>query len=93
MAKVRIQPYEEGKQYVTIFCPACQTYHSINHAPGGWGFNGDIDKPTFEGSIGFHGEESGGVYCHSFVKDGQIEFLPDCGHSLAGQTVELPEIE
>jgi hypothetical protein len=31
--------------------------------------------------------------CHSFVRDGRIEFLSDCTHSLAGQTVELPEIE
>lgn len=30
--------------------------------------------------------------CHSFVRDGRIEFLPDCTHALAGQTVELPEI-
>lgn len=28
--------------------------------------------------------------CHSFVKDGNIEFLTDCTHSLAGQTVPLP---
>lgn len=29
--------------------------------------------------------------CHSFVKDGKIQFLPDCTHELAGQTVEIPE--
>ena len=27
--------------------------------------------------------------CHSFVSDGEIAFLPDCTHSLAGQTVPL----
>lgn len=27
--------------------------------------------------------------CHSFVRDGQIEFLSDCTHALAGQTVPL----
>lgn len=27
--------------------------------------------------------------CHSFVRDGQIEFLADCTHGLAGQTVPL----
>lgn len=31
--------------------------------------------------------------CHSLVKDGLIEFLSDCSHALAGQTVALPEIE
>lgn len=30
--------------------------------------------------------------CHSYVREGRIEFLNDCTHSLAGQTVELPEI-
>jgi hypothetical protein len=31
--------------------------------------------------------------CHSFVTDGKIQFLSDSTHSLAGQTVDLPEIE
>ena len=31
--------------------------------------------------------------CHSFVRDGRIEFLTDCTHALAGQTVELLEIK
>lgn len=30
--------------------------------------------------------------CHSFVRDGRIEFLSDCTHALAGQTVDLPEL-
>lgn len=28
--------------------------------------------------------------CHSFVTNGRIEFLGDCTHALAGQTVDLP---
>lgn len=31
--------------------------------------------------------------CHSFVREGKIQFLNDCTHKLAGQTVELPNIE
>lgn len=31
------------------------------------------------------------MVCHSFVRDGQIQFLTDCTHSLAGQTVPLPD--
>lgn len=31
------------------------------------------------------------VICHSFVRDGRIQFLGDCTHALAGQTVDLPE--
>lgn len=28
--------------------------------------------------------------CHSFVRAGRIEFLSDCTHAMAGQTVPLP---
>jgi len=31
--------------------------------------------------------------CHSFVRDGRIQFLSDCTHELAGQTVDLPDLE
>ena len=27
--------------------------------------------------------------CHSFVRDGRIQFLPDCTHALRGQTVPM----
>ena len=33
----------------------------------------------------------GDTVCHSFVTDGRIQFLGDCTHTLAGQTVDLPE--
>ena len=33
------------------------------------------------------------VVCHSFVNDGQIRFLNDCTHELAGQTVDIPNWE
>lgn len=29
--------------------------------------------------------------CHSFIRDGMIEFLSDCTHEMAGQTVPLPD--
>ena len=33
------------------------------------------------------------VVCHSFVKDGMIQFLSDCTHKFAGQTLPLKPIE
>lgn len=30
------------------------------------------------------------LVCHSYVRAGRIEFLSDCTHELAGQTVDLP---
>ncbi|KFE50155.1 DUF6527 family protein [Pseudomonas syringae] len=34
-----------------------------------------------------------GKVCHSFVTDGRIQYLGDCTHALAGQTVVLPNWE
>lgn len=31
--------------------------------------------------------------CHSFITLGNIEFLPDSTHELAGQTVPLPDLQ
>lgn len=31
------------------------------------------------------------LVCHSFVTDGRIQYLSDCTHALAGQTVDLPD--
>lgn len=33
------------------------------------------------------------LVCHSFVTDGRIQFLGDCTHALAGQTVDLPDFD
>jgi hypothetical protein len=33
------------------------------------------------------------LVCHSFIRDGRIQFLSDCTHALAGTTVDLPEVE
>lgn len=30
--------------------------------------------------------------CHSYVTNGRIQYLGDCTHELAGQTVDLPEL-
>lgn len=31
--------------------------------------------------------------CHSFVRDGMIQFLSDCSHELAGKTVPLEDFD
>lgn len=30
--------------------------------------------------------------CHTFITDGMVQFLGDCTHKLAGQTLPLPEL-
>jgi len=36
--------------------------------------------------------ETSPTVCHSYITDGQIQFLSDCTHSLAGYIVGLPEL-
>ncbi|MEL7600579.1 MAG: DUF6527 family protein [Proteiniphilum sp.] len=31
--------------------------------------------------------------CHSFIRDGKIQFLSDCTHELKGKTIEIPNFE
>ena len=63
-----------------------------------WFARHDVDKPTLSPSVLVTGQFwVNGVKderrCHSFVRDGRIQFLDDCTHSLAGKTVDLPEID
>ena len=57
-----------------------------------WEFNGDMESLTLSPSVLV---KTGGkiTQCHSFVKNGMIQFLNDCDHELAGKTVELPDID
>jgi hypothetical protein len=55
-----------------------------------------MDRPTFSPSILVTwewGERRGKKVCHSYVREGQIQFLGDCTHKLAGQTVPLPPVQ
>lgn len=83
---------EYGDGYL-FYCPGCKTAHAVGAS---WQFNGDFKKPTFSPSVLVHYPNQPKTFycCHSFIKDGMIQFLGDCTHDLAGQTVaigELPE--
>ena len=49
------------------------------------GYSNDNPAP-----VGWQGEYVEDV-CHTFVTDGRIQFLNDCTHELAGQTVDIPD--
>ena len=74
-----------------FWCPGCECAHGIwttrrNSQNALWTFDGDLQKPSFQPSLLIRSER--GV-CHSFVKEGQIIFLTDCTHALAGRTVPM----
>lgn len=47
--------------------------------------------PTFYKSGHASVPAGGETVCHSFVTEGRMQFLSDCTHALAGQTMDLPE--
>ncbi len=79
------------------FCVGCKDTHHIpvqGVATGGssWGWNESTSRPTLTPSILKQVEHGAKVRCHSYVKDGVVRFLGDCGHELAGKHVAmLPE--
>lgn len=83
----------------TFWCPGCKGTHSVNRNADRprWSYNGDSESPTFSPSIlvtcrwSQHDDTWKDDVCHSFVKDGRIQFLGDCTHELAGQTVDIPD--
>ncbi|MHB1641815.1 MAG: DUF6527 family protein [Acidithiobacillus sp.] len=86
---------------VSFLCPGCNSVHTIavardetfpNHPI--WGWNNSVSAPTFTPSVNSRvGPFPDGSMriCHSFVKDGTIQYLADCTHHLAGQTANLPD--
>lgn len=85
-----------------LWCPGCAEVHQIWVPP--WTFDGNMGRPTVSPSILVGGKQWDPQYsfhnprhlvapgqpkvCHSFVRDGRWEYLPDSTHVLAGQTVD-----
>lgn len=97
MAKVELLINREDEKAYGFLCPGCNCTHIFwtQCAKGPvWKWNGDFAKPTIHPSLVYFGNGNENENrCHSFVTNGRIQFLADCTHSLAGQTVELPEID
>ena len=75
------------------WCPGCKEIHRI---PSEWGFNRDIESPTFTPSVRINwggmlvdGKEK---ICHYFITDGKIIYCGDSTHDLAGKTVALEDM-
>lgn len=83
---------------VHLWCPGCQQIHAPRFRcpehgrPAGpeavvWDGDPNSDPFSMEPSyLTWNGTDS---RCHSFVRNGQWQFLEDSTHALAGQTVPL----
>lgn len=83
---------------VMFWCKGCDMFHVINldstYSSITWDFNENYEKPTFSPSILVEypwGMERRKVICHSFITDGKIQYLGDCTHALANQTIDLED--
>lgn len=85
---------------VYLWCPGCQQMHAPTfRCPehGGpasgpvWDGDPHSDPFSMEPSLLVNGGQAhpGKAVCHSFIRNGQWEFLSDSTHALAGQTVSL----
>ena len=95
---MRLTSQDDGEVLWHFDCPGCGIGHSFRTETKGqrpcWEFNGDAAMPTFSPSLLVNWQSAeGGHLCHSFVRNGQMEFLGDSTHSLAGKTVLLPIME
>lgn len=105
--KIKRVKYEhDGKVHLEQYhftCPGCKTVHAIGIGPSYHSFNGNFEAPTFKPSLlctwtQFEVANDPKTKpvdwrCHSYITDGKIQFLGDCTHALAGQTVEMFDIE
>ena len=78
-------------------CPGCGHAHSYRIKPDPdnaqapvWTWNQSMEQPTFRASLLNQAPYPDGMrICHLYVTDGKIEYLNDCTHELAGQTIEM----
>lgn len=87
-------PDKSGETAVLAFwCPGCNCEHPYRIKPEGdspvWGFDGNMQSPTFSPSLVCAIDRSKAKVCHLYVRNGQIEFLSDSHHELAGKTVPM----
>jgi P2-related tail formation protein len=93
-----------GKGTWKFWCPGCNGAHMVSDA---WQVNTDtatitpsvlvysskhlIDHDLVGEALTALENTTTSPRCHSFVTNGQIQFLGDSEHALAGQTVELQD--
>lgn len=97
MAKIKKIEYEhQGKVFKTQYlymCKGCGYEHAfaLRSDGGNHEFNMDLENPTISPSL--MQNFTPGKTCHSYIKNGKIQYLNDCHHKLAGQTIEMEDIK
>lgn len=100
MGWIRGKKIYESRDGMFLFeCPGCGYLHAFYTKNGplndagvmqNWTYNGDGDSPTINPSLNVNSKDPKSR-CHSWIRNGTIQFLSDSFHSLAGQTVPIPD--
>lgn len=97
----KIEPINQHNKLIgfTFYCPGCEMQHLIYTDSAGdnnpiWAFNGDHEKPTFNPSLLItYSRNKKLIRCHSFIRGGKIQYLKDSTHKLAGEIIDMLDIE
>ena len=76
-----------------FYCPGCGENHyfdTIGKSPV-WCFNGNEISPIVFPSIISYDINKNPV-CHLFIRNGRIQYLKDCIHSMRGGTIEMTDM-
>lgn len=85
-----------------FYCPACEEKHVVPNAS--WGFNGNLDKPSFAHSVSIRGwftrehktrlrnPGEGDDVCHVTISEGSLVYAADCTHDFAGKTIPMVDL-
>lgn len=91
---------------IALWCPACSDYHhlsdlwtwdkneefpTINPSIKVMGKQWEKESPFYKPAF-IDVPYAGITVCHSYVKNGKWEYLPDSNHTLSGQTVSVVPI-
>lgn len=90
-----------------LWCPGCAAVEGLTGThqvvvetgpahDGGpvWEWDGELERPTVNPSllVTYGRGDQSPLVCHSLIVDGAWQYLGDCTHPMAGQTVPLPPL-
>lgn len=98
MARLSSKLRSVGSCRIAYWCQGCENTHQVAVREGPhpcWSWDGNVEAPTFSPSVLVTYKDLSGEgqdeRCHTFIRGGMVEFLSDCSHKFAGQTLPLPD--
>lgn len=86
---ITVKGNRTGQLHWWFWCLGCDMLHAFTTPR--WTRTGTDEAPTFAPSLLCTFGKESTDRCHLFLRAGELQFLNDCTHKLAGQRVPLPE--